>query len=96
MSMMIYVVRHGIKEQHMGDVGLTEKGIVQAEQTAEYFKKLPNARIFSSPLRGAMDTANYISLANGGCSKSPLLITKDALRHLNVEVGIQPKCPLLT
>ncbi|WP_145049435.1 histidine phosphatase family protein [Paenibacillus xylanexedens] len=64
MSMMIYLVRHGIKEQHIGDVGLTEKGIVQAEQTAEYFKKLPNARIFSSPLRRAMDTASYIGLIN--------------------------------
>lgn len=56
-----FIVRHAIKEKAIGDVPITLKGIEQAKSTAQYFKNLPITEIFSSPLRRAKETAEYIA-----------------------------------
>jgi broad specificity phosphatase PhoE len=65
----IYLVRHGenyaniTKEfsYKLVDYDLTEKGKKQAQQTAEYFKFKNIDYIYSSPLKRAIQTAEYIS-----------------------------------
>ena len=46
----------------MGDVPITDEGIKQAEATARHLSSHSIARIFTSPLRRAKETAEYISL----------------------------------
>ncbi|MDQ1913978.1 histidine phosphatase family protein [Paenibacillus sp. GD4] len=62
MSTSFFLVRHALKEKKMGDVPITSMGISQAQATARYFTNLPVAAIFSSPLRRAKETAEYIAL----------------------------------
>jgi phosphoserine phosphatase len=68
--MQLYVVRHGEtawnkEEVFRGrkDVPLNETGKKQAQLTGQYFLNKGIARIFSSPLRRAMETAEGISKA---------------------------------
>ena len=56
-----FLVRHGIKEKVIGDVPITLEGIEQARLTGKYFKSMPITAIISSPLRRALETAQYIS-----------------------------------
>jgi probable phosphoglycerate mutase len=68
--MDIYIVRHGEtqwnkEEVFRGrrDVPLNEAGKGQAKQAAAYFAGMPVARIVSSPLARAVETAEAIGLA---------------------------------
>lgn len=83
----LYLVRHGenraniTKEfsHRLVDYDLTERGRLQALQTADYFRTIPVDRIFSSPLRRAIETAASISEAKG---LRPEII--EGFRELNV------------
>jgi broad specificity phosphatase PhoE len=65
----IYLVRHGENYANITkefsyksvDYDLTDKGRTQAEQTAQYFKGTKISGIYSSPLKRAVQTAEYIS-----------------------------------
>lgn len=69
----IFLVRHGenyaniTKEfsHKLVDYDLTDKGMEQARQTAEYFKTMKVDEIYTSPLKRAIQTAEYISEATG-------------------------------
>lgn len=73
----LYLVRHGESVVNVTrefsykkvDKGLTEKGILQAEQTADYFRDLqketPIHALYSSPLKRAAETAAIIGDAVG-------------------------------
>ncbi|WP_160032153.1 histidine phosphatase family protein [Paenibacillus sp. An7] len=61
MGTTFFLVRHGIKEKAIGDVPITPQGIIQAQTTAEHISKLPIHAILSSPLRRAIETAEYIA-----------------------------------
>src|ERR1051326_5463373 len=64
----IYLVRHGenmaniTKEfsYKLVDYSLTAKGLLQAQQTADYFAEKHIDGIYSSPLKRALETANII------------------------------------
>ena len=58
--MKIYLVRHGEKENFIGDPALTELGIKQARLTGEYFKSINIGHIFASPLKRTQMTASII------------------------------------
>lgn len=62
MRTTFFLVRHAIKEKAIGDVSITPKGILQAKETAHYFRNLPITIIVTSPLRRAKETAEYIAL----------------------------------
>lgn len=62
MSMTFFLVRHAMKEKSIGDVPLSSAGVVQAQATAEHMGHLPITAIYSSPLRRAKETAEYIAL----------------------------------
>lgn len=57
----IYLIRHGQKEPHAGDPGLTDIGIEQALQTGEYLSRLPITKIVSSPFKRTVETAQQIA-----------------------------------
>lgn len=67
----LYLVRHGenlaniTKEfsYKLVDYSLTPKGVLQAEQTAEWFKTLPLDAVYASPLKRAYETAASIARA---------------------------------
>ncbi len=69
----VFLVRHGENKANLThefsyrkiDYPLTEKGRLQAQQTAQYFETIPIDQIYSSPLRRAQETAEYLSLAKG-------------------------------
>ncbi len=69
----IYLVRHGenlaniTKEfsHRLVDYSLTPKGVVQAEQTAVYFRDRHIDEIYSSPLKRAVETAEIIARVKG-------------------------------
>ena len=63
----IYLIRHGETAANKegifrgrNDDPLSENGITQAENVAEYFKKIAVEQVFSSPLVRAMQTAEMI------------------------------------
>ncbi|QIM63360.1 phosphoglycerate mutase [Pasteurellaceae bacterium Orientalotternb1] len=67
MALQIYLIRHGRTEwnekgllQGWGDSPLTEQGIVAAKRTGEALANVPFAACYSSLLKRAKDTANYI------------------------------------
>jgi probable phosphoglycerate mutase len=69
-SLRIYLVRHGqtadnLKMRYIGirDEPLTKTGIEQARQAAEALAKFPMARIITSPLSRALETARIIQKA---------------------------------
>lgn len=65
----LYLVRHGENIANITkefsykiiDYNLTEKGHQQASQTAQYFENIEIDRIFSSPLKRAIQTAQHIA-----------------------------------
>jgi broad specificity phosphatase PhoE len=65
----IYLVRHGENTANITgemsyklvDYSLTTKGVMQAQQTATYFKNKPIDEIYASPLKRAKETAQAIS-----------------------------------
>ena len=56
----IHLIRHGQKESHPGDPGLTELGIYQAQQTGEYLSQFPISKIIASPYKRTQQTAKHI------------------------------------
>lgn len=63
-----YLVRHALKEKAIGDVAITDKGRMQAEATAHYFREMKLAAIVASPLLRAKQTAEIIASALEGCT----------------------------
>lgn len=68
---MIYLVRHGATEwalngRHTGrsDIPLTEEGREQAEQFIPVFEEVSFARVLTSPLQRARDTAQLAGLGD--------------------------------
>ncbi len=69
----LYLVRHGENRANITkefshtkvDYPLTEKGVLQARQTAEYFKDRRVDEVYSSPLRRALETAEIIAAMKG-------------------------------
>jgi alpha-ribazole phosphatase len=65
----LFLIRHGENQTNIEktfsykivDLPLTEKGNLQAQQTAEYFDNHTIQAIYSSPLQRAMQTAQIIS-----------------------------------
>lgn len=57
----IYLIRHGQKQPHAGDPGLTDIGIKQAQQTGEYLSQFPITKIVSSPFKRTVETAEQIA-----------------------------------
>ena len=65
--MLLYVVRHGVtawnrlrKVQGRADIPLAEEGVRLAEKTGEALQNVPFDLCFSSPLKRAVQTAEYI------------------------------------
>lgn len=56
-----YLVRHGVKENLAGDPPLSNLGVKQAEVTADYLNNLNIKKIYSSPLKRTLQTAEIIS-----------------------------------
>ena len=83
----IYLVRHGENKANLTkefsyrkvDYPLTPKGIIQAQQTAEYFKDKDIHAIYTSPLKRAQETAHIIGQAIG---LEPII--KEEFREINV------------
>ncbi|WP_245954284.1 histidine phosphatase family protein [Paenibacillus flagellatus] len=76
MSTTFFLVRHALKEKAIGDVPITPKGVSQAQATARHFSNRPIAALYSSPLRRAKETAEYIALE----TKAPVQVD-DRLRN---------------
>lgn len=65
----VYLIRHGENPANLThdfsykqvDFSLTAKGILQAEQTADYFKSQAPDEIYASPLKRARETAEIRS-----------------------------------
>lgn len=57
----IYLIRHGDKEKTPGDPPLSPLGRQQAQQTSLYLKKVPKIKVYASPLRRTIETAQYIA-----------------------------------
>ncbi len=83
----IYFVRHGENPANLThqfscrrvDYSLTPKGVLQAEQTAAYFSRLPIDAVFSSPLKRARETAEAIARRH----KLPVTLIEE-FREVNV------------
>ena len=83
----IYLVRHGentanlTKEfwHRLVDYSLTPKGILQAQQTAEFFKDKQIDAIYTSPLKRSFETAAIIGRALG---LAPVVV--EEFREVNV------------
>lgn len=56
-----YLVRHGEKNSTKGDPSLSVLGKNQAQLTANYLKKFPIVRIYTSPLKRCWETAEIIA-----------------------------------
>src|SRR6266487_7176920 len=69
----LYLIRHGENTANLTkefshrliDYSLTPKGVLQAQQTGEYFKNRPIDAIYCSPLKRAIETAEMIAQAIG-------------------------------
>jgi broad specificity phosphatase PhoE len=67
----IYLVRHGENQANLTkefsykvvDYSLTPKGVLQAQQTAEFFQNKQIHEIYASPLKRARETAEIIAQA---------------------------------
>jgi broad specificity phosphatase PhoE len=83
----VYLVRHGENKANITkefsykkvDYPLTEKGKIQAEQTAQYLADTAFASIYSSPLSRAIETATII-----GASINKTIQIKEQFREVNV------------
>jgi broad specificity phosphatase PhoE len=84
---LVYLVRHGENPANLTkefsyrkvDYPLTPKGVVQAEQTAEYFRQIGVDAIYASPLRRAVQTADHLA----GAAGRPVQLLEQ-FRELNV------------
>jgi broad specificity phosphatase PhoE len=70
-KMHLYILRHGQTDYNlMGkfqgqiDIGLNEKGIEQAKKVAQEFSVIQFNKVFSSPLRRAIQTAEFATETN--------------------------------
>ncbi|MGQ9675893.1 MAG: histidine phosphatase family protein [Chloroflexota bacterium] len=87
MTNLLYLVRHGenraniTKEfsHRLVDYPLTPKGILQAQQTAVFFRDKDIHEIYSSPLKRARQTAEIIAVE----LKLPVTVVED-FREINV------------
>jgi broad specificity phosphatase PhoE len=61
--MTIYLIRHGQKDLHAGDPGLTEAGVRQARETGLFLQQFPITKIVASPLKRTTQTAALIAEA---------------------------------
>lgn len=69
----IYFVRHGenlanlrgMLSSRIVDFSLTERGRLQASQTADYFREHKIDAIYASPLKRAIETAEFIARPHG-------------------------------
>jgi broad specificity phosphatase PhoE len=83
----LYLVRHGENLANLTkefshrkvDYSLTEKGVLQAEQTARYLQTKGINAVYSSPLRRAKETAQHLADALGH-----EVIVLEAFREINV------------
>lgn len=83
----LYLVRHGENPANLThefsyklvDYSLTPKGVLQAEQTADFFKNSSIGAIYSSPLKRAYETAQIIARPH----KQPVTIIEE-FREINV------------
>lgn len=83
----LYLVRHGenlaniTKEfsYKLVDYPLTPKGVLQAEQTAEFFRSMSIDAVYSSPLKRARETAEIIARPH----KLPVMLLEE-FREVNV------------
>lgn len=65
----LYLVRHGENPANITkefsyklvDYSLTSKGVLQAEQTAEFFQRIPLDAVYTSPLKRASETGQIIA-----------------------------------
>lgn len=90
----LYLVRHGENPANIThefsyklvDYSLTPKGLLQAEQTAQWLKNTPIDAIYSSPLKRAHETAQAIA----GPHNLPVTII-EGFREVNVgELELRP------
>ncbi|MBQ9828044.1 MAG: histidine phosphatase family protein [Lachnospiraceae bacterium] len=65
---MIYIIRHGQTEmnnrkvfQGRSDVSMNEEGLRQAEEAAEFLKDIRFDKVWSSPLKRAVQTAEIVA-----------------------------------
>lgn len=56
----IHLIRHGQKESHPGDPGLTGLGVLQAQQTGKYLSQFSISQIIASPYKRTQQTAQHI------------------------------------
>lgn len=83
----LYLIRHGENpanitkafSHRLVDYSLTPKGVLQAQQTGEYFKDKQIGAIYCSPLKRAIETAEIIGQA---ISIQP--IVREEFREVNV------------
>ena len=81
----LFLVRHGestgnLNSAFLGrkDPALTEKGVRQAHQLAKFFSTQSIGHLFTSPLKRALETTDYISRATGKIPViEPSLIEQD-------------------
>lgn len=62
---LIYLVQHGDRERTAGDPGLTGTGREHACRTARWLLAAGLCAVYSSPLRRAWETAEFIAAATG-------------------------------
>jgi broad specificity phosphatase PhoE len=60
-----YLVQHGEKQPTPGDPGLTERGRAHAILTGRWLRQAHPGAIYSSPLRRARETAQFIATETG-------------------------------
>src|SRR5438045_8885112 len=83
----LYLVRHGENKANITkefsykkvDYSLTPRGVLQAQQTADYFRDKKIEAIYSSPLKRAIETAHIIAKPLGLA-----VITVENFREVNV------------
>lgn len=87
--MKLYVVRHGEtcwnkekKIQGQADIELNQNGELQAGKAALYFKNIPFAKVYASPLRRAEKTAQIILAGR----KEPI-VTEEHLKEISYGVN---------
>ncbi|MFN8481148.1 MAG: histidine phosphatase family protein [Kouleothrix sp.] len=83
----VYLVRHGENTANLTrefshrrvDYSLTPKGVLQAQQTGDYFRGQPIDAIYTSPLKRAVETAEIIGAVLG---IAPIVL--EEFREVNV------------
>lgn len=75
----VHLIRHGHKQSHAGDPGLTEIGIQQARQTGEYLRQFPISQIVTSPFKRTVETAQQI----GEQLTLPFTTSKSLIERMN-------------